>query len=107
LYATGDNSSGQLGDGTANNRSTFTFIADNVDSIACGSLASYILSGGKLLATGSNSSGQLGLDPGVYYSFTEVMSASRLGNSSSTSMFIFGDQCTIQDHPNQLYVRYE
>lgn len=62
LYASGDNTRGQLGTGDNTNRDQLVPITANVTSIAAGSYHSMILkSDGKLYAAGFNSSGQLGI----------------------------------------------
>jgi alpha-tubulin suppressor-like RCC1 family protein/nitrogen fixation protein FixH len=61
LYAMGDNSDGQLGDGTTTDRATPVFIADNVAFVAAGTWNSfYITTDKKLYAMGSNFDGQIG-----------------------------------------------
>jgi alpha-tubulin suppressor-like RCC1 family protein len=63
LWAMGDNSSGQLGDGTGNTRTNRPeqIVANDVTAIAAGGIHSLFLkSDGSLWAMGYNSSGQLG-----------------------------------------------
>jgi hypothetical protein len=61
LYAMGDNSVGQLGDGTKTNRITPVHIADNVASVAAGETCClYVTTDGKLFGMGVNDHGQIG-----------------------------------------------
>jgi len=61
LWACGDNTFGQLGDGTTTKRSTPKFVMDHVQSMAAGWWHSLILkTDGTLWACGDNSYGQLG-----------------------------------------------
>ena len=61
LWACGDNTFGQLGDGTTTKRSTPKFIMDHVQNMAAGWWHSLILkTDGTLWACGDNSYGQLG-----------------------------------------------
>ncbi len=61
VYAWGDNSSGQLGDGTRANRETPVAVATGAVSIAAGQVHSYALMlDGKVESWGDNSYGQLG-----------------------------------------------
>jgi alpha-tubulin suppressor-like RCC1 family protein len=61
LWACGDNTFGQLGDGTTTKRSTPKFVMDHVQNMAAGWWHSLILKiDGTLWACGDNSYGQLG-----------------------------------------------
>jgi alpha-tubulin suppressor-like RCC1 family protein len=61
LWATGDNDSGQLGDGTTTNRSTPVQVMSGVVAVFAGGIHSLILKAdGSLWATGNNYYGQLG-----------------------------------------------
>jgi alpha-tubulin suppressor-like RCC1 family protein len=62
LYTTGDNASGQLGDGTTTSRNTPVQIASGVSSILAAPYATFLIKkDGTLWATGDNSAGRLGL----------------------------------------------
>jgi alpha-tubulin suppressor-like RCC1 family protein len=61
LFATGRNSSGQLGDGTTTNRSVPVHVADDVISVSIGASHSlFIKTDGSLWGMGANNLGQLG-----------------------------------------------
>ena len=61
VWATGRNDSGQLGDGTTTDRSTFVMIISGVKSISAGQNHSLFLKNdGSVWAVGSNDNGQLG-----------------------------------------------
>jgi alpha-tubulin suppressor-like RCC1 family protein len=60
LYAWGDNSFGQLGDGSNTNRSTPTLIGTGYTAIAAGEYHSLALKGSALYTWGYNNYGQLG-----------------------------------------------
>lgn len=61
LWATGWNNSGQLGDGTTNNRNAVVRVATNVESVSAGYRHSlFVKRDGTLWAMGLNASGQLG-----------------------------------------------
>ena len=61
VWAMGDNSSGQFGDGTTTNRSTPVQVASGVAKVAAGETHSlYLKPDGTLWATGANWYGQLG-----------------------------------------------
>lgn len=61
LWAMGDNSRGQLGDGTTTSRSTPVYVASNVYTVAAGYFHSlFITNDRKLWAMGDNSNGRLG-----------------------------------------------
>jgi hypothetical protein len=61
LWATGQNSLGQLGDGTTSDRSTPVQVATGVQAVAAGYNCSLFLkTGGTLWAVGYNAEGQLG-----------------------------------------------
>jgi len=67
LWAWGDNSHGQLGDGTRISRSTPVFIMDGVESIITGDLTSFAKRvDGRLWVWGYNAAGQFG--DGTYIS---------------------------------------
>ena len=63
LYATGNNTYGQLGLGNNTNQKTFTIVPgmNNVTSLVCGYGCTMVMVGGRLYATGDNYGGQLGL----------------------------------------------
>lgn len=77
LYACGNNSSGQLGLGDDQNRSSFTLVKLPflVTQVACGAYYTMIVDDqGKLYVCGNNEYGQLGLgDERDKYEFTEVI----------------------------------
>ena len=61
LWAMGDNSAGELGDGTTIQRNSPVFVASNVVSVAAGFIHTLFLeSDGTLWAMGNNAEGQLG-----------------------------------------------
>ena len=77
LWGCGSSSSGQLGLGDTNARTTFTQITTNTDdikSVSCGKDYTFILKNdGTLWCTGYNAYGQLGLgDKNSRYIFTQV-----------------------------------
>ena len=70
LYAMGNNSFGQLGDGTTTDRHTPVYVASNVVAVAAGNWFSlFVTSKGDLYAMGGNSSGQLGDGTGAPNSY--------------------------------------
>ena len=61
LWAMGQNTYGQLGDGTASNRTTPVQVDSNVSTVSAGAYHSlYVKTDGTLWAMGQNSNGQLG-----------------------------------------------
>jgi len=80
VWATGSNSSGQLGTGDSNNRNVFTKVASGVKMIAAGANHSLILKeDGTVWATGWNSSGQLGTGDNIDKNlFTKVASGVKM-----------------------------
>jgi alpha-tubulin suppressor-like RCC1 family protein len=91
LLACGLNSSGQLGDDSKANRSSFVPVAPGVAAAAAGGSHSLILkSDGSLWATGSNSNGQLG-DGTNISRFAPVQIATAVASAaagSSHSLFV-------------------
>ncbi|RPJ07755.1 MAG: hypothetical protein EHM28_06140, partial [Spirochaetaceae bacterium] len=62
LYGTGWNTSGQLGTGDDQNRSSFELVFRGAKAVVCGGSHSLVLAtDGKLWATGANDMGQLGI----------------------------------------------
>jgi alpha-tubulin suppressor-like RCC1 family protein len=73
LYATGLNSSGQLGDGSQVNRPTPVRVAQNVADMAAGAFHSlYLNDEGVLYAFGENETGALGIESALYKRRTPV-----------------------------------
>ncbi len=73
LYATGLNSSGQLGDGSQVNRATPVRIAQNIADMTAGAFHSlYLTNTGDLYAFGENETGALGIESALYKRRTPV-----------------------------------
>ena len=108
LYAWGDNSSGDLGDGTNTTRHTpvaVTVLSSGVTAIAAGDSFGLAVQNGNVYAWGSNSSGNLGdgttnyrytpeeIDPTDLYNIVSVAAGmySSYALSSNGSLWVWGD----------------
>ena len=91
LYATGLNTSGQLGLGDNANRSTFTKVMSGLSgeifSVSAGVAHTMVITSDGLYATGLDSSGQLGVEvsDGSRNTFTKVTSTGLTGTILSVS----------------------
>jgi alpha-tubulin suppressor-like RCC1 family protein len=85
LWATGSNSSGQLGDGTTTSRYSPVKVFTEVDSIICGGYSTFVIRNDKTLwAAGYNKYGRLGLgDTLNRKSFTQIADVNNIKAISS------------------------
>ena len=97
VWATGSNSSGQLGTGDSNNRNVFTKVASGVKMIAAGANHSLILKeDGTVWGTGINNEGQLGTGDNIDKNlFTKVASNVKIIAAGANHSLILKEDGTV------------
>ncbi len=74
LFVCGDNTKGQIGNGTKTQQNTLLQVMDNVHMVAAGDYTSYALTKtGDLYAWGDNSEGQCGVTGSIAYSLPKLV----------------------------------
>ena len=99
VWATGDNSSGQLGIGTLDQQLTLTVMTDFNSDItalaAAGDVSLVLKNDGTVWATGKNNSGQLGIGTSGFGNVREILTAMTTNNSSVTAIAAGGNHSIV------------